>query len=200
MGSVWLGTDTGRCVRADQVIDVGGDTGGTWVRLSGDQDVVRLSGRPGRGSAADPFGVLAFVQLVGRYRSAPGTHVVTAHQAGEYWDWVVTSETHGATVGTGRRCREQVTLAAAELDRLAGLPRPANELTSQLDCELEGGHAGPHHALAQCSGEDDWWLRWGDRLLVVIPVCPAEKAVPNDDPAPCTLPAEHSGRHCFDLD
>jgi len=69
-----------------------------------------------------------------------------------------------------------------------------------LDCGLEAGHEGPHHAFGQTASDGEWWLQWSaetgaDRELLVLAGCPA--TVDHDL---CVLPDLHAGRHSFELD
>jgi hypothetical protein len=94
-------------------------------------------------------------------------------------------------------CWVEILLTDAELAELAAIPQPANELETQLWCELEAEHPGPHLTLGQASGDIEWWLRWGlgGRDLVVLVPCSAE----GDDHV-CTLPLGHPGGHSFELE
>ncbi|MCM3886653.1 hypothetical protein [Frankia sp. R82] len=95
-------------------------------------------------------------------------------------------------------CGDVLVLTEAELAELAAIPDPDTELESELPCELEAGHPGPHLAQAQASRDLEWWMLWqhARRDLMILEPCPAETT---DGDTVCNLPIDHPGRHSFDL-
>jgi hypothetical protein len=103
-------------------------------------------------------------------------------------------------------CPSEVTLTPDEIGQLEPLPEPLFALETQLRCELQAQHRGPHLALAQASGWDGRWMRWADGhrdLAVIRGHCPAEQggtADRIDGQVPCELPPGHPGCHRFEMD
>ena len=93
-------------------------------------------------------------------------------------------------------------LTDAERSFLDALPDGAFEVEDVLYCQVQRDHAGPHLANGQDSGSDEWWLRWDDtnREAICLPGCPVTRGVPDGaGEGLCLLPANHDGRHSFDL-
>jgi len=101
-------------------------------------------------------------------------------------------------------CPAYVTLSDTEHHMLDELPYAANMVPWTLRCHLPAGHHGPHHALGQSAGHDEWWLAWDFNDLRQLAVLPPCTATSDDDtrsePEPCLLFAEHPGRHGFESD
>jgi hypothetical protein len=107
-----------------------------------------------------------------------------------------------ARKATPRRCLAYVELDGAALKWLMTLPDPAHETEPELTCALVSGHDGPHAALAQRSGDEDYWFRWNMRAYeaVAIGACtsvgsfaggPKRRTV-------CLLYIEHPGPHSYE--
>lgn len=101
------------------------------------------------------------------------------------------------------RCNATAVLSADEHALIEALPEPAHEYEPRLRCELESSHPGSHHALAQSSAGENWWLRWdanGQRDLHVLPRCP-DQSQPDShgETEPCILFDSHPGAHDFML-
>lgn len=100
-----------------------------------------------------------------------------------------------------RECTADADLSADEISRLNALPDAAHVVNPTVECELEEGHAGPHHGLAQSdnrSADDttNWWLRWSDgvREWTHEPCCYIENA---ETAELCMIPKGHEGAHVF---
>ncbi|MBL7255819.1 hypothetical protein [Paractinoplanes lichenicola] len=83
-------------------------------------------------------------------------------------------------------CPARVTLDAAQLTFLDGLPTQAPSVQSELGCELERGHEGSHAALGQQVEETMWWVQWTLSASEINPYtwCPG-----------CPLFDGHPGHH-----
>jgi hypothetical protein len=96
-------------------------------------------------------------------------------------------------------CPARITLDAAQLAFLDGLPAEAPSVQSELGCELECGHEGSHAALAQQVDTTMWWLQWTLSASEINPYpwCPAHQDPDAPDRAEqdCTLFDGHPGRH-----
>ena len=109
-------------------------------------------------------------------------------------------------------CLSWVRLPDADVMWLTSLPGAAHEVPQRVWCELEVGHADRHAGLGQDSfdGRESttWWIWWpdgGDHEIGAAVPCPAWQpdadSLEFDEDArePCLLPANHSGRHSFQL-
>lgn len=112
-----------------------------------------------------------------------------------------------------QRCSEPISLSEREIRLLSEIPHGSTSIETELRCELEGGHRGPHAALGDfskpvgagrlASGEAVcWWVRWEDptgrRDVVPQATCPVETRPGEVSSEVCTLFAKHPGRHDFD--
>lgn len=93
-------------------------------------------------------------------------------------------------------CSGATVLTPEEMARLDALPNGAHLIEPDRECHiLQDGHDGPHLALGQESGADEWWLLWDDaqlREFKVLPPCPVEDAELEES---CLLPVDHKGPH-----
>jgi hypothetical protein len=83
------------------------------------------------------------------------------------------------------------------------MPDGTDEIGSSLHCGLNAGHPGPHAALGQAAGHDEYWVRWTLRAseIVKLPPCP-ERAEPGigGSTGACLLFEHHPGRCTFEDD
>lgn len=66
------------------------------------------------------------------------------------------------------------------------------EVLSEVSCELDDGHPGPHYAIGQAVGDDDYWIAWTEEIqtLEQLPPCDAEL-----NGEFCLLMLNHFGSH-----
>lgn len=93
-----------------------------------------------------------------------------------------------------------ITLSPAERRQLNTVPYAANEVGWHEACDLERGHEGPHHALAQQSRDNDpeYWVRFSDDNLDQVEIVALDGCPARDGDELCTLFAEHPGAHNSD--
>jgi hypothetical protein len=91
-------------------------------------------------------------------------------------------------------CPARITLDAAQLAFLSGLPTEAPSVQAELGCELEQGHEGSHAALGQQVEATMWWIQWTLSASEINPYkwCHARPSSPGDD---CNLFDGHPGGH-----
>jgi hypothetical protein len=96
-------------------------------------------------------------------------------------------------------CPARITLGAAQLAFLDGLPAGAPSVQSELACELEQGHEGSHAALGQQVDTTMWWIQWTLSASEINPYtwCPAHRApeTSSREDQECTLFDGHPGKH-----
>lgn len=96
-------------------------------------------------------------------------------------------------------CPARITLDATQLAFFSGLPAAAPSLQSELGCELEQGHDGPHAALGQQVDTTMWWVQWTLSASEINPYtwCPARNTsdVQPRSNRDCELFAGHPGSH-----
>jgi hypothetical protein len=96
-------------------------------------------------------------------------------------------------------CPARVTLDAAQLAFLDGLPSSAPSLQAELGCELDTGHQGSHAALAQQVDDKMWWVHWTLTASEINSYtwCPAKQPAADAaaDEDQCELFDGHPGRH-----
>jgi hypothetical protein len=94
-------------------------------------------------------------------------------------------------------CPARLTLDAAQLSFLDGLPTAAPTVQSELGCELELGHDGSHAALGQQAGATMWWVQWTLSASEINPYtwCPVHQEPARRDDRDCTLFTGHPGPH-----
>jgi hypothetical protein len=91
-------------------------------------------------------------------------------------------------------CPARITLDAAQLAFLDGLPAEAPSVQSELGCELECGHEGSHAALGQQVDATMWWVQWTLSASEINPYtwCPVRAEGEGKE---CSLFDGHPGRH-----
>ena len=100
-------------------------------------------------------------------------------------------------------CGERTLFTAAELVALDARGEGHHVLEDGYSCELDSAHPGPHLLLAQAYNDGELWLAWDGehRELLLLAPCEAEESRTDDlEPELCTLPADHYGRHSFEMD
>jgi hypothetical protein len=109
----------------------------------------------------------------------------------------------GQAVITHRSCMARVDLDDDEQRWLNTMPDGTDQIGSSLHCGLDAGHTGPHAALGQAAGDDEYWVRWTLRAseIVKLPPCP-ERAEPGigGSTGACLLFEHHPGRCTFEGD
>ncbi|GAA4186540.1 hypothetical protein GCM10022252_18690 [Streptosporangium oxazolinicum] len=97
-------------------------------------------------------------------------------------------------------CTAIVELTQAQGEFLSSLPCAGLVVEPYMRCSLEAGHRGRHVTLAQGSSMTDWWATWGTEDIhgefLVLPNCSITEPITEDA---CVLPAEHVGKHSFEL-
>ncbi|MBM2619337.1 hypothetical protein JIG36_27675 [Actinoplanes sp. LDG1-06] len=98
-----------------------------------------------------------------------------------------------------RNCPARITLDAAQLTFLDGLPAAAPSVQTELGCELEQGHDGSHAALGHQEENTTWWIQWTLSASEINPYawCPSGHSSPAErrDDKNCMLFTGHPGRH-----
>lgn len=114
---------------------------------------------------------------------------------------MVTAMPSSAQAWLWPRCLETTTLTASEISTLRALPDLAGPPSKHdFACELAAGHHDLHAAfvVATDGGERWWWIRWSvhHRELRDLEICTRTDEQSGDD---CLLPAQHPGRHSFEM-
>ncbi|RAY13043.1 hypothetical protein DPM19_21295 [Actinomadura craniellae] len=100
-------------------------------------------------------------------------------------------------------CPHGIRLTDQQVAELESRPWRAHITEHENWCELQKGHAGPHHSLAQSDEAGDHWIRWTDTAFgtVVLPICPAKGRAEDDIEDTCCLLFEgHEGTHIYEFE
>jgi hypothetical protein len=97
-------------------------------------------------------------------------------------------------------CMARINLDDDERQWLNSMPNGADQIGAWMPCGLDIAHPGPHVALGQAAGDDEYWVRWTLRAseIVKLPPCPEHPGADADGATlGCLLFEHHPGRCTF---